>query len=290
MADYNTFSLKEMCHVCTNENGDSFVGVKIDEKKAIVSFPLGYCLPEDDATLRKEIRALLRILYLFGEKEATPLRGLRIIENHSLGFPVQAYLDIIDYYIENNGHYYVETEKRYKTDTKGKINWPKTIKKQRSFIIEGSPIYSHFEIEYKNPSKNQLITIINKFCVFHAFQRLGWLYTNQQIDNPGIAANDGTLRMFLQELHKKNGTINKDRDKRLFKSMITMIKFLDNRLLNAGFTFGSDTGRTGTVRLFADPVHGQGDDDVQRLSGCTQGLYELNRLKDQGGRVEKEQV
>lgn len=235
-----SFDLRKSCHVNTNEDGDRFVGVKADTKNAVVYFPLGYQLPDDDRLLRRDIRALFGILSTFNYKEDKMIRGKKFVQAHPVDFPIQAFIDVIDYFMENNGHYYVETEKRYKVDTKGKINWKRTTKSQRAFIKDGQPIYTKFEVECQSPLDNQLITQIHKYCVYIAYQRLGWLYTNQQINNPGIALNSSNKRVFLAELQRKYNDTNKDRDKRLFKSMKAMIEFIDDRVLDKSYYFGTD--------------------------------------------------
>ena len=235
--DITKFDLRASCRVNTNEDGDRFVGVKIENDQAIIYFPLGYQLPDDDRVLRKDIRALFGILSTFSNKEDKVLRGSKFVQAHPVDFPIVAFLDVLDYYMENNGQYYMITEKKYKADTKGKINWKRTAKKQRAFIKDGAPIYTKFEVEYQSPLENELITKIHKFCVFHAFKRLGWLYTNQTIHDPGIPLNK---KEFIDELRKRFRDSQKDRDKRLFKSMIAMIEFIDNRILDKSFYFGTE--------------------------------------------------
>lgn len=41
-----TKNLRQRCHVNTNEDGDSFVGVKADTDDAVIYFPIGYQLPD----------------------------------------------------------------------------------------------------------------------------------------------------------------------------------------------------------------------------------------------------
>ena len=53
-----TKNLRQRCHVNTNEDGDSFVGVKADTDDAVIYFPLGYQLPENDDDLRVDINNL----------------------------------------------------------------------------------------------------------------------------------------------------------------------------------------------------------------------------------------
>lgn len=238
--DLTSFNLRDACHVNTNEEGDNFVGVKADQDKAVVYFPLGYNLPEDDRQLRRDIRMLFGILSTFCDREDRMLKGSKFVQAHPVDFPIQAFLDVLDYYMDNNGKYYVETEKRYKTDNKGKIDWRRTARNQRAFIKNGQPIYTKFDVEYQSPLENELITKIHKLCVYIAYQRLGWLYTNQQIPNPAVDINDSVSKIYIAELQKKYNHTNKDRDKRLFKSMIAMIKFIDDRVLDKQFYFGTD--------------------------------------------------
>lgn len=233
----SSFNLRDACHINTNEDGDRFVGVKADQKNAVVYFPLGYSLPNDDRLLRRDIRVLFGILAAFSNKEDRMLKGTKFVQAHPVDFPIQAFLDVLDYYMENNGNYYMENEKRYKTDSKGKINWKRTAKNQRALIKDGQPIYIKFDVEYQSPLENELITNIHKYCVYIAYQRLGWLYSNQQIVNPGVTLNK---KVFIQELRKKYNHTNQDRDKRLFKSMIAMIEFIDDRVLDKQFYFGTD--------------------------------------------------
>ncbi|MCM1556726.1 MAG: LlaJI family restriction endonuclease [Anaeroplasma bactoclasticum] len=235
--DIASFNLRDSCHVNTNEDGDRFVGVKADQNNAVVYFPLGYQLPEDDRQLRRDIRTLFSILSAFGSKEDKVLRGSKFMQSHPIDFPIQAFLDVIDYYFDNNGHYYVETEKKYKTSNSGNIDWPKTLKRKRSLFKGDSLIFTDFVVPYQTPLENELITTIHKFCVYYSFQRLGWLYTNLQIENLNIYFNK---KVFIQEIRKKLATTNKDRNKRLFKSMLAMIEFIDDRVLDKQFYFGTD--------------------------------------------------
>ena len=51
-------TLRQMCHVNENGEGDSFVGVKADTDGMTVYFPIGYELPEDDDDLRIDVSKL----------------------------------------------------------------------------------------------------------------------------------------------------------------------------------------------------------------------------------------
>lgn len=53
-------NIRQRCHVNTNEDGDSFVGVKADTEDAVIYFPIGYQLPDNDDNLRVDIQNPLR--------------------------------------------------------------------------------------------------------------------------------------------------------------------------------------------------------------------------------------
>lgn len=235
--EFEQFDLRKSCHVNTNEDGDRFVGVKIENDKAIVYFPLGYQLPEEDKQLRRDIRLLFNILSGFTNKEDRELHGSKFVQAHPVDFPIVAFLDVLDFFMENGGNYYIVTEKQYKSSPKGKTDWRRTFKKERPLIKNNSLIYTGFQVEYQSPLENELITRIHKFCVYQAYKRLGWLYTSNSIVDPCIPLNKPE---FLQELRKRYRNTQKDRDKRLFKSMIAMIEFIDNRILDKSFYFGTD--------------------------------------------------
>ena len=49
--DREHFDIREHCHINQNEDGDRFVGVKADSNNAMIYFPMGYELPEQDDEL-----------------------------------------------------------------------------------------------------------------------------------------------------------------------------------------------------------------------------------------------
>ena len=235
----DSYDLKNYCHVNTDEGGDNFVGVKGDSAKVMVYFPLGYQLPDDNKVLGKEIRRLFSILYIFNYKKDEMIRSGKLTQSQSTEFPILAFLNVLDYFMENNGHYYIETEKRLRTDTKGKINWKKTIKNQKAFIKDNQLAFTKFSVEYKSPLNNQLITQIHKYCVYEAYQRLGWLYTSQRMSKPELIINDKNKRIAIQELNKKYSSTNNERNKLLFKSMKSMLEYIDDRNVDKSFHFGT---------------------------------------------------
>lgn len=127
-----TKNLRQRCHVNTNEDGDSFVGVKADTDDAVIYFPLGYQLPENDDDLRVDINNLFGVLAAF-MKEDKVIEAPKFEAPRTVDFPIHAYLTVIRGFLRA-GRYYIETDPQYKTDTKGRTSWPKTVKEQRALV------------------------------------------------------------------------------------------------------------------------------------------------------------
>lgn len=231
-------SIRERCHVNTNEDGDRFVGIKADTDDAIVYFPVGYELPENEDEIRRDIKHLFSILGEFTEKKDRVLQMKKFEIAQSVNFPINAYLDIINYYLDQNGKYYTETEPIYKTGTKGRTDWGRTFKQQKPLVQQnGSPIYTKRTVRTSTPNENRLITHIHKYCVYESFDKLGWLYMPNM---PEKSEMDFDKKRFIIALNDKLAHTNNDKDKRLFKSMIDMIEFLDEQTQEKQYYFGTD--------------------------------------------------
>ena len=135
-------NIRERCHVNTNDEGDSFVGVKADTDDAVIYFPIGYQLPSNDDDLRADINNLFYVLAAF-MKEDKVIEESKFAAPRTVDFPMHAYLKVIRDYLRT-GRYYVETDPRYKTDTKGRASWPRTVREQRALVQKnGSLIFTN---------------------------------------------------------------------------------------------------------------------------------------------------
>lgn len=235
--DREHFNLRKHCHINTNEDGDRFVGIKADSDNAVVYFPMGYELPKSDDELRRDIKNLFRVLATFTTKNDRVLHMDKFSAPQSVDFPIQAYLNVINWYLDHNGSYYTETEATYKVGTHGKKDWSRTIKSQTPMFQGRSPIYLNTVVRNNTPNFNRLITRIHKYCVHEAFERIGWLYTTNKPELPDLAFEKN---MFLVTLNDKYSNTNIDSEKQLFKSMIAMIEFIDNQTIDKQFYFGTD--------------------------------------------------
>ena len=225
------------CRVNKNDDGDRFVGVKAEGDNVVVYFPIGYELPKTEQDLRQDILHLFSVLSEFTSRDDRILPMKKFEAPQSVDFPINAYLEIINYFMEQNG-YYAEKEPAYKIGDRGKIDWSRTIKRQRPIIqANSSPIYTKYTVRYSSPNDKNLITQIHKYCVYESFSKLGWLFTPYLPEKPLLKRDD---KMFLSVLYEKMANTYNDRDKRLFSAMISMIEYLDEQPNQKQFYFGTD--------------------------------------------------
>ncbi len=237
----NEKTLRERCKVVTHEDKDSFVGIRADTEDAMVYFPLGYELSDTEDDIRRDILQLITILNEFKDRREGHITERHYDETEKDKFPLNAYMEIILYYMENG--YYKELEPVYKTRERGKINWSKTIKQQRPLLSLNSdnttysPIYTHFTVKLSTPNEDEEITLINKYCVRKSFEIIGWLFTSYIPPEAEVVYNENR---FLAVLNSKLVNTNNDRKKRLFQSMIDMINEMDEES-NHKIHFGTNS-------------------------------------------------
>lgn len=230
------FNLREHCHVNTNEDEDRFVGVRVEGDNFFIYFPLGYDLPTNDDELKSDIKNLLGVLTMFTDKSEKVLNLEKTSNFGSVEFPIQAYQNIINYYLDHNGNYFTEVESINKVGDRGKTDWNKTIKTQSPKILGKSIVYFERVVRISSQKNNSLITRINQYCVYESFDKIGWLYTTSKPEKPDILF-DGTL--FLVTLYDRLSNTNNENDKKLFRSMIALIEFMDENSTYKQFYYGT---------------------------------------------------
>lgn len=235
------FDIEKHCHVNENEDGDRFVGIKADTDNAMVYFPIGYQLPETDAEIRTDIKHLIQVLSEFTTKSDRLLAVNKFAAPQSVDFPINAYKSVIEYYFAIGGNYYVETDPTYKTAATGNQDWPRTVRNQMPLVQRkgdvSSFIFISFTVRSVTPNDTKLITQINRFCVYEAFSRLGWLYVPYMPEEPGPHPDVKTSIAIVQS--KLAGT-NDDKKRALFKGMKDMLEYMDEKTSDKQFYFGTD--------------------------------------------------
>ena len=228
--------LRKRCHINTNEEGDRFVGIKADAEDAAVYFPVGYQLPDDEMDLRRDVLHLFHVLAEFTDASEKVLAMKKFEAPQPVDFPINAYLGIINYYMESG--YYMERDPVFKTSDRGNIDWARTIQRQPAFIQANlTPVYMQYTVRKSASNENKEITRIHMHCVYESFEKLGWLFTPYMPPKPTGALD---VKRFIPILTDKLGNTNNDKDKRLFKSMLDMLKYMDENTSEKQFYFGTD--------------------------------------------------
>lgn len=232
----NRENIKDHCHINTDLDIDTFVGIKENTNDFKVFFPMGYHLSRLEKEVKIDIRILLNVLLKNTKKENRVLQENKFNSKVDVEFPINAYLFIIKYFLSHG--YYIEKGNYYKTQKKGKINWLRTFKRQKPLVQQnGSFVYTRMTVRYNKPENNKLISQINKYCVYESFKELGWLFTSFSPRMPKIFFNK---KLFIRILKKKlSNTYNTDQ-KILFIAMIDMINYLDERANNDQLYYGTN--------------------------------------------------
>ena len=217
------------------------MGIKADSSGATVFFPIGYDLPETDAEIRMDIRRLIQILSVFTTKDELLLAKNKFSQPQKIEFPINAYRTVIEYFLNSGCKYYIETDPVYKTATYGKQDWSKTIKKHIPLIQSrngiNSFVFTKYEVRSIVPNETKLITQINRFCVYEAFERLGWLYVSIKPEEPGMHPDIETSKTILKS---KLSHTNNDKKRSLFQGMLNMLNYMEEKTADKQPYFGTD--------------------------------------------------
>ncbi|MDY5577631.1 MAG: LlaJI family restriction endonuclease, partial [Lachnospiraceae bacterium] len=137
--------------------------------------------------------------------------------------------------------YYVEKEQVYITAPTGKQDWARTARKQMPLVQSrngvSSFVFTQFEVRSSTPNDTKEITQINRFCVYEAFKRLGWLYVPYMPEEPGPHPD---IKTSIRIVQNKLAVTNDDKKKNLFRSMKDMLEYMDEQTSDKQFYFGTD--------------------------------------------------
>lgn len=264
--------IRDRCHVNTNDDGDSFVGVKADTDDAIIYFPIGYQLPANDDDLRVDINNLLGVLAAF-MKEDRVIEVSKFEAPRTVDFPMHAYLKVIRSFLRM-GRYYIETDPQFRTDTKGKTSWPHTVREQRALVQKnGSLVFTNMTVRSVTPNANKQITQIHRFCVYEAFDKMGWLYVPFMPEKPGPHPE---IKESIYVLTRKLTTTHNDTEQGLFNSMLAMLRYIDGRNSDKQYFFGTDYFEKIWERMIDKAF---GVDDKEQYFPRTRWLLDYGRDK-----------
>lgn len=233
----NDLRLIEKCSVCTADVDDTFVGVQLgDEIK--IKFPRGYCRSEDmsDVEVRNQVFLLLSTINVC-QNELSSNANFISSDAFETDFPFFSYLYVMYDFMARG--YYKETEPYYKRGSSGKIKWDKTIKNIKPIVQNGNVLYTDFYVRNSRVKEDELFQLVQQYCVYLSFDRVGWLFTDRMFEKPTIKFDQALFSSIVA--NKLLHTFN-DKNKQLFIHMLNIINGNDN-------SHNSSTKRFGTNRF-----------------------------------------
>ena len=164
----------------TNEDNNAFVGVRIRNDSIEFHYPESYDLSgvDENTTTIRDIKPFRRdmvdILHTISLAKTRSYASQKTENGISTtqNFAFMSYLWIIRDYITNG--IYRNTEKIYRSNAKGRVNWKKTLATQ-PIISNGNIIYNNLVVEVVNDC-DSVITDAHRLCIYSSVCKVGWLF------------------------------------------------------------------------------------------------------------------
>lgn len=229
---YN-LNIRSKCFVNIKDTNDTFVGIKCKDGDIRINFPLGFSISNDDDELRKDIILLINTLSVNTAKMDSEFLG-EARKYEQMEFPIQACIDIIKEFYSNG--YYKEVEAVYTVSKKGKINWNRTIKTQKPYVQDNEIYYLDFVTKKNTVNTNHLITLINEYCVYDSFMKIGWLFGKGMPKKPQIKFN---RKLFISVVTEKLASTFNDRKRKILNDMLAIIKNTGDSEAQVNYKYGT---------------------------------------------------
>ncbi len=219
------------CIPTTGKKNNSFVGIRANNSLIEVCYPESLRLSSVENQQRQEILALIKSISLAKTKYAEASE-IFVAKNTGENFVVDAYIWILDDYVQHRR--YTNVEKEYRENVRGRINWKKTMR-QTPIVSDSNIVFKNFVVEIKHQQDN-LLTEIYKYCVRVASNAIGWLIGIITDETESISFNKIA---YLQAIQKElESTFDDEKRKRLniMKSIVSEISSEDD--LSSSFSYG----------------------------------------------------
>lgn len=207
----------------------SFVGIKIEDNRPKIYFPMGYRASKPPEDICKQ--DFYQLIAVLNDKSLQSCFSEEDLKKSRLDFPFYAYLSVLQYYLDFG--YFVESETIYKKGFSGKISWPRTIKRIKSQVVKDEE--GHDQVVYLNLitrktsyREDNLITLVHKFCVKEAAQLIGPLYgiSENEVEEPELLFD---YELFAEVIQDKIAATFNDKHLELFHAMLKMVRYLGNK-------------------------------------------------------------
>lgn len=235
MMDYSN-NVKKHIHIesSTGEIDNSFVGLRIIGDDIYIYHPESYPIEITEKSFSEDVLSLLNSFSLANTISSE--NGITYVGDSEGVFRLESYLWIIKDFL--NCGFYVNREKVYGINQKGKTNWKRTYN-QRPIVSNGNIIYKDLVNERKINTDNVIVEI-HKYCVKKSLDFIGWLFNlSGNIIEP-IKMNDNLKEYYLYVLQDELNNTFDDHKKELFKNMIFVLRGLDEYDKNEIINYGVD--------------------------------------------------
>ena len=228
---------KIVLHPVTNEEHNSFVGIRIKNDEVHLHYPESYELSsqEDKKAFRHDVIDIIRTISL-AKSKSTPNSTSNNGISQSEQFAIMSYLWIIRDYLSNG--YYRNTEKIYRTNGKGKVNWKKTLETQ-PIISNGNIIYNNVVVEVRNEC-DDLITAAHKWCVFDSVRKIGWLFGINEKSVFVPRTPDSVIKNYIRTIKMELLRTFDDAKKMLLSHMLKVLTGVDDSDRTREIVYGVD--------------------------------------------------
>lgn len=224
-------------HKATGKVDDSFVGIKVKNGEINFYYPESYELSDqsDIKSFRSDVMSILRSISL-AKTLSVDKAHIETTLSENGEFALHSYLWIINDYLSNG--IYVNREKVYKKNQRGKINWKRTLQNQ-PIISNGNIIYADLVVEIPHQTDN-IIVEIHKFCVYKSIEYIGWLFglSPQIIDISPF--NENKRKIYLYMLKQELNNTFDDYKKLRLTHMLKVLQGVEGSE-KEGFVYGVDT-------------------------------------------------
>ena len=207
----------------------SFVGIKIEDNRPKIFFPMGYRASKPSEDVCK--RDFYQLIAVLNDKSLQSYFSEEDLKKSQLDFPFYAYLSVLQYYLDFG--YFVESETIYKKGFSGKISWPRTVKRIKPQVVKDE--YGRDQVVYLNLitrktsyREDNLITLVHKFCVKESAQLIGPLYgvSEKEVEEPELLFD---YELFAEVIQDKIAATFNDKHLELFHAMLKMVRYLGNK-------------------------------------------------------------
>lgn len=165
---------KLKCEIIVNKTGNEYVGLNISKNKITIYLPIGYHC--------EEIEKIFEITQL-NENIKSDIRNLMLIlarksklgtekDDNIVDINLLSAIRIIDDY--NKYGLYKQTELKRRDNYKGRINWQRTIQKNK-ISVNGKIIYTNTVNEYIDYRSEKEIQKIQEICLYEISEKIGFL-------------------------------------------------------------------------------------------------------------------